>query len=269
MGNIVLATQALMGDASFSSGAFAGSGPPQNLIAREPSDALILTDLSNLWVEIDLGSAQSINLIAGLYVSGTSALTWRVRGAASEADLTGSPGYDSTALAFGNGEAGLPHRKGYLHDWIWLGASPQTWRWWRIDFADAANPDNRLVVGKIVLDSAFQPSRNRAYGDTIGLVDPSVKPRTVTGRIDPLARPSYMAGDFSLSFGSEADLLGTAFTIDEKVGITGQVLYLRNPDATSRRQQQAIYGLQTQIGTISQAALNIHEKKYSLEELVP
>jgi hypothetical protein len=268
MGNIALATPDRLSRAALTSGPSAPGSPVSNLVRREPSDALVLTDLSQAHVGIDFGEPYAPRLVAPLYAGTTQAATWRLRGAADAAALLAAPAYDSGPLPFGRGEAGLRHRRGLVHDWIWDPAMPAC-RHWRIDFADPANPGGRLVLGNLVMDRAWRPARNIAYGGSLGLVDPSRRPRSVEGRRDPLARRPYMGTEFGLDFGTEDEMYGAALDLDEAVGTTGAVLYLRDPEATAHRQKKALLGLFSELRPVVDAHFGLYSKRFQIEELIP
>lgn len=269
MANAVFGSQWRMADVTFYSGPFATAAPPENLIKREPSVPLILTDLSDLRVEFEFPAAIDVNLLAVLYCDATSAATLRWRGATSRANLTAAPGYDSGSLSFAGGDSGLPSRKNRRHDVRWLGDSAQSYSWWRLDISDAAKSDGRLIIGNVVIDAAWQPGINIAYGGGGGLMDPSRKPRSEPGQVQPLSRSKHRILRHRLSFQSEDDMYGFADDLDEQIGTTEPLLFVRDPEATTYRQEKIVFGLQNEIGEINDQAFNIYEKAYVIEELIP
>lgn len=119
-------------------------------------------DLATVYMEADLGSAKTINLLALLGTNASSAATYRVRGATSQANLTAAPGYDS-----GAGQTHWPQNN--LGEWdetslIHVIATTETYRWWRIDISDAANPDGYYQAGRLYVAAAWQPSTGFAFG---------------------------------------------------------------------------------------------------------
>lgn len=264
MANILLATANPLATATLAAGTTASAGPVGNLLRREPADAMILTNSGSAYVTIDLGAdPDAIRVFAVLYCN---AGTWRVRADDVEGDVTADPTYDSGTVNFGGSETGLRHRDGMRHDWIYWAAGV-TYRYWRIDFADPDDDDGRTIVGNLIMDYGFQPAVNIAYGGSLGLVDPSRKPRSVDGQLEPLVRRPYMATEFAINFGTEAEMYGEAFDLDEIAATVNQVLYLRDPAATTYRQKQAVLGTFRALAPIVDASFDIYSKRYQIEEL--
>src|SRR3546814_11360244 len=125
------------------------SAPVGIVIGREPSVPVIFPDPTAPYLEFGLSAAIAVNMLAVLYCNGTAACTRRWRGATSRAGLTdGSAGYDSTAGAGWFADDGLKSRKFRKHDVLWPGASPQTFQWWRVDFADPGKRTEERRGGK-------------------------------------------------------------------------------------------------------------------------
>lgn len=269
MGHIVLATQDLLASATLGAGPTGTYGPVGNLQRRLPSEPVLLTDLASAYITIEWAEAQPINLIAALYCNATAgAATWRVRAAATLAAAVSAPVYDSGSALFAGSDVALRHRSGRRHDWKWL-PSGQSHKAWRIDFADAGNADGALILGKLVIDTAWQPARNISYGWSAGLVDPSRKPKAELGQYEPLNRRPYMMTQFDLRFGTEAQMWGSAFEIDQKIGTTMPLLAIRDPDAATYRQAKAVFGLQQDLGQLGNPHFNVFDKRYLIEELLP
>lgn len=104
---------------------------------------------SSEYVEFDLGSAQSISMIALLNHNLTSAATITVR-AGSSAAPNGSQ-FETT----------LTYRE---FDAFKLLAAAESWRYWRIIFADASNPDGYIKVGIVMLGSYTTLAFHWQYG---------------------------------------------------------------------------------------------------------
>lgn len=237
-----------------------------NLQRRNPSDGLRLLDLSQAWIQADLGASTAINLIAPLYVSATNTATWRVRAADTEADLTATPSYDSGVLSLA-GASGLTHRESRVHGQLYL-ATAQTARYWRVDFYDTSNAAGCLDIGALVIDNAFQPTQNISYGWSIGLVDPSTKARSVSGHVSVVYRKKYLSGQLSLECQDKA-AIWSLFTLDQKVGKTEPVLVIRDPEEDEEyRQQQTIYGILSELSPIVNDHYQLYSKRYDIEELI-
>lgn len=109
------------------------------------------------WLKFDLGSAQNIKEVALLNHNLTSGATITL-----EANATDSWGAPSHSSAF-----------------TWKTAKivkflDETYRWWRVTFADAANPDAYIAMGRICAGVYVTPSRNITERHIKAPIDPSI-----------------------------------------------------------------------------------------------
>src|SRR5689334_18982210 len=142
MGNIVFATPELSDAASITGGPTSTSGSFSKLQDMQPSIPCLLTDLTQAFFVVDLLASYSINLIWLGYTNATSSATWRIRATNTLANITSSPSYDSGSLpVWVSSAAGTWAKK---HGTKWLGASPQNYRYWRIDISDTSNQDGQF-----------------------------------------------------------------------------------------------------------------------------
>lgn len=265
MSNIAIATPILSDAATVTATDELGNFPVTNLQTKQPSVKWRTAGLSPA-VVIDLGSAGAINLVGLFATNTTSAATWRIRAAASEANLTASPGYDSGSVA------AWPET-GMATDWPavnlihWLTAA-QTFQWWRIDLADAGNPAGYLQAGRVYVAAAWQPTRNLQRGWSIEPQDESETFRAQGGQEYDEIRPQRRIAKFRLAFLSEDELYDNVFEIDRRQGRTGDVFVMRDPTHASHLHKQSVYGtLKGSEPAVNQAAL-IFEKSYQVRELL-
>ncbi|MDB5490365.1 MAG: hypothetical protein JWO78_214 [Micavibrio sp.] len=281
MQNIVIATPILSDKAVLSSSASPGSLPVSNLQTRSVKKVWRSLDATATFVVIDMLAPKAINLVALIAHNGSSRSFGRVRAAASAAALTVTPGYDSGLKPLRS------HQSGYDATWaatvsdeqygslsknmflLWLGATPQTYRYWRIDITDPASPNGYFDAGRLYLDYAWQPSTNKDYGTGQGMIDQSRDPRTVTSEPTPTPRPIKRYEEFTLSYMSEDEMYDHAFEIERLRGTTGDVLYLNDPTATKHLQRRSIYGQMKSFQPIVNSAFQIYQKTFRIEEILP
>lgn len=111
----------------------------------------------------DLGAAVQIKAI-GLHVFNlTSAATVKVQ--ANATNSWGSPTLDDTVAIVTDADSGVLERL------VWTGN--QTLRYWRIDIADAANPNGYVQIGRVIGGDYWTPTVNFANGYRPTVVDPS------------------------------------------------------------------------------------------------
>lgn len=277
MANMVLAMPVLSDAATLSASNSAGTLPIGNLQKRSLKEVWRALDPENAFIIIDLGEAKEINLVALLGHNGSSRASGRVRAASTEGDLTTSPGYDSGLLPFRS------HQSGYDASWasgvadeeygaldknmflLWLGNATETYRYWRIDIDD---PNiSFLDVGRLYISKAWQPQTNMDYGLAEGFIDPSRKPRTVSGEVSPVQRQAYRYSEFQLSFLNEAAMYDNVFEIERLRGRSKDVLFIQDPEATDHLQRRSVYGLMESLQPIINYAFSLFQKTFRIEEI--
>lgn len=136
-----------------------------NLLADAPGKSWVTTGDTSEWVVFDLGSAVAITCVYINQHNFTSAATVTLE--ANTADSWGSPAY-SQALTVATDADGvvLPSICFFLSE---------TYRYWRLTVADAANPDGRIEIGNILGGQYYEFTRNWTDGGRVIWADPTVK----------------------------------------------------------------------------------------------
>lgn len=209
----------------------------------------------------DLGSAQSVGLMAALGTNLTSAATVQIRASTADPTVTASLLYDSGVVA-----AGV--KAGY-------GASYKSFnavsaRYWRLDFADATVPDN-LQVGRVFIGPKWTISTGngerggQAYDWSVMADDLSVIERNSFGQtyIDRQGKPRVL--QFTLDWMDEAEMYGNAFRLSYEQGLTGDVLAI--PDTASAYiSEQAVFGQLTAMPPLVHRSTRIYRQQFSIKE---
>jgi len=266
MARITIATPELSDAATLTAGSAVASLPVSNLQTRQPGERWRATDLANVYLEIDLGSAAAINLVALLNTNASSAATWQVRAAATQGALTTSPGYDSGSVSMWPvaGLDGLP----WTHARLWLSTS-QTYRWWRIDVSDSGNADGHFQAGRLYVASAWEAPRNVQYGWSVTWNDPSVKRRSTGSQLYSLVRTPWRSFDGALSFLSEGQMYDNLYDLQRRRGASRDVLLMRDPEATDHFMAQSVYGVLETLQPLVQERLAVFRSRLIVEELLP
>lgn len=272
--NVLIASPALSDAALLSAAIDVSSMPPSNLLTMQPYEVWRTLTPAAASLVFDLQSAQTINLVALLFTNASATATWRIRGATSEANLTAAPGYDSGALTIwpvGVPGAGLSIRR--TVDAIKFlaaagGPGAQTFRWWRIDIADAANPSGWFQAGRVYIAAANQPQRNLAYGWGIRPVAPALRRRSAGGQLHVVsgARGGRVLR-FELRWMTEAEAMGWLFDLAQQRGSSRDVLAIRDPDRPELFAVQAVYGLMGEPDETRHIAHPIYGRAFEIELL--
>lgn len=250
------------------SSAVAANYPLSNLLTIQPGEKTRFSDPSAAYVVVDLGAARAVDFVALIAHNASASGTWRVRGATSEANLTASPGYDSTAGVDLWPSSGKPDAD-VQHSFLRLG-SAQTYRWWRVDVADAGNADGYFQLGRLMIAGAWAPSVNYSFGAGIGWLDPSPVDQGVAGHLFPLEREKHRVFTLPFQFQTKADCLDGAYELQRKRGASKDVFVVLDSAETTYLHTAMVHGLMA--GTAAPFT-NDFFQRYSfslrIEELLP
>lgn len=270
MGNILFASAARSDQAAITAGSVQSGFPATNLQTPQPGTHWRSAGLGDLYLELNFGaSPPALDFVCLGAHNGQAAATWRVRAAASQGDLTASPGYDSGAGSL------FPTTRPDLDDWplLWSYrhlAAPETYRWWRIDVADAGNTDGFFKAGRIILDRAFQPARNISYGWGVELIDDSPRAAALGGQLWPSPRNAIRrALNGSLRFLDEDEAYGAVHELVRRRGASRDVIVVRDPEATAHWHRQMVYGLLDGPVQLPNWEFRLHEWQFRVEEMLP
>lgn len=270
-----------MGKITFASGLISDAGsieafstvaanfPITNLLTIQPGEKARFTDPGAAFVEMDIVTAQAITFAGLINHNGSPTMDWRVRAADSQGDLTAAPPFD-TGLVSGWPASGKPDAD-VLYSFRLFPA--ETRRWWRIDVADAGNPDGHFDLGRFMLANAWQPSVNIQFGNGIGWIDPSEAEQSVAGHLFTVDRPTHRVFTLPLAFQSKADMITAQnglYELERKLGAHRDVFVAMDPDEDEDLHRQSLQGLMR--GTTSpltNTVLDLYETSVRVEELLP
>lgn len=261
MSNAILATPVFSDLATLTGSESVGDMTISNLNKRSLKRKYRTLELSSVVINVDLGSVRNVNFFALIAHNLTSSATITVQAGSTDAVTD----YNTGALSGITGnDAGFEQQSFYK-----FLMSGQRFRYWRFTISDASNPDNYIQIGRLYLSNAFQPTINIDYGVSWGFEDRSLISETVSGEVVPLVRPKRKMCDWSLSFGSESEMFGTLFDIDRLRGMSKDVIFIEDPEATTYAQHKFIYGLMSELNQIINGAFQLYQKQYKIKELSP
>ena len=104
-------------------------------------------------------------------------------------------------------------------------ATPQTYRYWRLDLVDAANPAGYLQAGRVFGGSAWLPRYGAVYGASLGYESRDQITEMDSGSEYMRSRQAPRVAQFSLPFLSDAEAVGTVLDMQRRLGSSGEVLF--------------------------------------------
>lgn len=216
--------------------------PASNLQNQQPSVRWRSSGLSNLWVRDDLGTARAVTVVALCSHNATAAATWQVRASTDSSPET-SPDYNSGSLNMFPGgvkPSDVPLRTHF--DTFLLLSSAQTWRNWRVDVTDAANPSGYFEAGRIVIGSALSLVIEYGFSRAYDVAD--IATRTAMGGFVGEARGRPRVVTMPLEIGTEAEEMAL-YALQHLRGTAQDVFACENPDATTYLHHSTILGTMT------------------------
>ncbi|TGE04623.1 hypothetical protein [Hymenobacter fodinae] len=255
MERMLLATGALSDQATITGPTGAGDLVLGNLKRQSLQEVYrVLGDAAEL--NIDLGAAQLVNVVAIMGHSGLSGSTARV----TASNTPGGADYDSGAVPFITGT------KHFDKSLFFLFFQPVSYRYWRIEIS---NPGAAyLDLGRLYIAKAFQPSFNMVYGFQHGFTDGSQEFETSSGDSISLKRKKRRFADLMLEDLSEDEVFAELYPLDQLVGATGDVLLVPKPDDT-HLQFSAIYGKIEAMQPNVNTSFNRFTRQFRVRELLP
>lgn len=139
----------------------------------------------------------------------------------------------------------------------------------RIDISDPTNADGYIEAGRCYAGPKYQPTKNISYGWEIGWQDDSEAERSLGGQLYFNPKPKYREVKFTLEYVTQEEAYLNLFEfIDRRKGVSGDILFIPQPDRTDFYLYEVIYGRMRELGSISQPTWNTVSKSYVLEELI-
>lgn len=258
MSNAVLASPELSDAGTITGPASVGDLTISNLQKRSLFQSY-RTETLNGVIDVDLGSAQTIDTIALIAHNSTASGTVIISAGSTSAASDFTTG--SLNLVTG-ADQGLPGNLFFEKL-----TTAQTYRFWKIDYNDTGNPDAYFQIGRLYLSNAFQPDVNLAYGYSQSFKDLSRVRRTRSGEAVPLIRDPYRKVEFTLDFGSQDEMYNSLFEFDRLRGKSKDVLFVKDPAETTHFQRQYVYGLFTDLQPIIHSNFSRFRKRFIIEEI--
>lgn len=259
----------VLSDAATVTASSAASGlPATNLQTLQPGEVCRLDDLADASIDIDLGAAGTVTLVALLAHTASAAGLIRVSAADTQGGLgTGAP-YITAWLAARSLAGGPDDRNAFILSLRETGAI--TRRWWRIELDDATNPAGYVDAGRLYLARPWEAG-GAMFGWSQGWLDPGAVELTDGGQLVPWPRTRRRELRFEIRGRTEAEMFAQADELVRTRGATADVLVLRDPPAGggSLAYRNCLYGLMADLKPIVNENYNVWRVPFRFEELVP
>jgi len=147
-------------------------------------------------------------------------------------------------------------------------ATPKTYRYWRVDLIDAANPDGYIEVGRLFAGSAWSPTYNAQYGAMLGYEDRDQVTEMDSGSEYSRKRPAPRIASFTFQGLTDSEAIGTVIDMQRRLGSSGEVLYEWDPADTTYAPTRRFLGRLRRCDPLNAAFLNRHLAEFEVKELL-
>lgn len=282
-------------DGNYTVGSESPSLPIENLQERQltkvfrtagvaaPDQSIRDTDPAKTWFEIDLLAVQILDVLALLNHNLTQAGKWRVR-LSMVADFS-TVVYDTGEIdswplvsGFGSlpwgvfnwGDVVQPSEATfYTISSVLVLEQPTSARYIRVDLVNESNPDGFLQAGRFMAGPAYRPSKNIEYGWQIGWKDDSTATKTIGGQTYMESKPRYRVAGFSIANIDETEIYSNVFDfIDRRKGISGEILFIPQPNKPDLFIHEVIYGRMAVLNPITHPDYSGRSRTFEMEELL-
>lgn len=202
---------------------------------------------------MDLGSTQSIDTVGvfGMTLGSGGKIQVRVYSSAG-----GSPDvnlYDSGQVTVDSN----------YNAHVSVIPSPVSGRYVRVDFTTTVN--TYVEAGRLFVGARTAFTKNFSYGWQRGWVDRSIHSKTRGGQTQIWVDNHYRTLQMTFDFLSASEATGIVETIDLTNGQNDDVLMIIDT-ASSNLARDSIWGLMSELSTVSQPHFDLYAKTYNIEE---
>jgi hypothetical protein len=141
-------------------------------------------------------------------------------------------------------EAGWPsgvdaeEADGYAMTATHVADTAQSAQYWRTNIADTANADGYVEIGRLVMAGGYQPTYNMSYGARLGWQDPSTRSDSDGSATFFKVRSRRRVASLVLENVEEDEAFDQSFEIQRRLGTTGQLFIVLDPEDTGLRLMQ-------------------------------
>lgn len=123
-------------------------------------------------------------------------------------------------------------------------------RYWRIEIDDTTNAAGYVQAGRLFIGDAWQPLVNMSYGVGLGWESPTEVQQAISGAEYFDERTPYRVVKFETAVMTEADAFDNASEIMRRMGLSGEVLFVWDPDDTTQALRRSFLGRLRQLSPI-------------------
>jgi hypothetical protein len=275
--------------ASLSGGSWMAGLPRANLqdrvigrVARTANAALASTQFN-----MDMGPAGKARALSMRKHNMSLAAKYRLRATSDPANTEFSlpDSYDSgwqdvwpTVYPFGTLEWGdenwwsgkytVDETEGYIAELVHILPADRYERWWRIEFDDQGNADGYIEIGRLFIGPVWQPNINMEYGASIGWETTTEARQAISGAEYFSDGINFRVQRFTLGCMDQDEAFSQAFELQRRAGISGEILWIHDPDDTVHALRRRYLARMRQLSAIDYPYYGANSTAFELKELL-
>ena len=240
----------------------------QNLSTKWLSPSAAAADTRFTFTLTGLAGTPGIQLFALVNHNLTSSATVRVR--ASTVSNFASTVYDSTALAAYPAGTTAASRKGLMGVYVLPLGATITAQYWRVDIADASNPDGLVSVGRLCgFQQLWQPSVNMALGAALGFEPNYEVQKALNGAEWFTEANAHRVARFQIDQLGIDEMLNNGFDLlRNTAGSRREVIFRYDTSDTLHAVRRTIYGRLRNLSPIEQPQPTALGAAFEVKELI-
>lgn len=285
MANAILAYGNLVDSATLSGGAWLAALPLTNLQDRRLGRVARSASLETAATQFDMdhGKARAMRVVALVNHNFSLTAQYRVRLAAT-ADFA-SPLYDSgwtdvwpVVFPFGTEPWGSPRLwtgrfstedvEGYNAPLIQILPKTIYARYVRVEIDDADNDAGYVNFGRVFAADGWQPEYNMVVGASIGFRNRTETQEALSGAKYFNRRASPRITKFELPVMPEDEAMAQNYEIQRGVGVSGEILFIWDPDDTVHALRRQYLGTLVELSPIENPGPDRWRSMFAIEELL-
>lgn len=213
-----------------------------------PDEVWRATGCATEWLAWDFGEALVFEALVALAHNLSADATWRVRLAATAADVTASPALDSGVISAWP-SSGKPDDPGESPYSMVVSNNSTGYRYGRVDFFDPTNPDGFVQVGRLYAGPAFVPAINVDISPSLGLISPDEVGRTAFGHaIGDNRGPTSRVLQVPMSAMTKSEVNSELLELQRYCGLAKDFAFCLDPAETTHFH---IYALQARFAALN------------------
>lgn len=147
-------------------------------------------------------------------------------------------------------------------------SAPVIGRYVKIEIIDQSNPAKYIELNRLIIAPGWQPSINYKFGSSIGQSDPT-QVSTSLAEVDFYdIREKRRVANISFDYLDEDEALANAFDLKTRLGISGQLFFIYNPEDDANIARTSFTCTMTTLDPLEAAALGFLGTAFALKEAV-